>query len=110
MEYVGVFSVLFLMLGALVLAAALLRRFGLVPGSHRQKPGDKEIEVVASRLLDARNRLVVVRWRGQEYLLGAGTNGVTRIDSDTTDDTDAPTELDLPDTKFGQWAQQGRKP
>ncbi|WP_262689659.1 FliO/MopB family protein [Kordiimonas aestuarii] len=81
MEYLGVFSVLFMMLGALALMAWLVRRFGLLPGTHRQKPGDKELEIIASRLLDARNRLIVVRWRDRDYLIGTGANGVTRIDS-----------------------------
>lgn len=82
MEYLGVFSVLFIMLGGLVLMAWLVRRFGLVPGTVRAKPGDKELKIVASRLLDARNRLVVVRWRGRDYLIGTGANGITAIDND----------------------------
>ena len=85
MEYLGVFSVLFIMLGALALMAWLVRRFGLMPGTARVKPGDKELEIVASRLLDARNRLVVVRWRGRDYLIGTGANGVMTIDSDKPD-------------------------
>ncbi|WP_417449614.1 flagellar biosynthetic protein FliO [Kordiimonas sp.] len=88
MEYLGVFSVLFLMLGALALMAWLVRRFGLLPGAHRSKPADKELEVVASRLLDARNRLVVVRWHGKDYLIGTGANGVTLIDTHRPDFAD----------------------
>ena len=85
MEYLGVFSVLFIMLGALALMAWLVRRFGLLPGSVRIRPGDKEIEIIANKLLDTRTRLVVVRWRGKDYLLGTGPNGVTTIDSDKPD-------------------------
>ncbi len=85
MEYLGVFSVLFLMLGVLGLMAWLVRRFGLLPGTVRQTPGNKELEIVASKVLDARNRLVVVRWRGRDILLAAGQNGVRTIGEDRAD-------------------------
>lgn len=85
MEYLGVFSVLFIMLGALALMAWLVRRFGLLPGTVSIKPGDKELEIISNKLLDARTRLVVVRWRGKDYLIGTGPNGVTTIDSDKPD-------------------------
>lgn len=85
MEYLGVFSVLFLMLGALGLMAWLVRRFGLLPGTVKQTPGNKELEIVASKVLDARNRLVVVRWRGRDLLLAAGQNGVRTLGEDTPD-------------------------
>lgn len=85
MEYLGVFSVLFLMLGALGLMAWMVRRFGLLPGTVKHTPGNKELEIVASKVLDARNRLVVVRWRGRDILLAAGQNGVRTIGEDKPD-------------------------
>ena len=80
-EFLSAFSILFLMIGTLWLLAWAVRRYGLLPGTHKIRPGEKELEIIGSQVLDPRNRLLVVRWRGSDYLLGAGSNGVTVIDN-----------------------------
>ncbi|UTW56813.1 flagellar biosynthetic protein FliO [Kordiimonas sp. SCSIO 12610] len=72
---------------ALIFVLALLvglswavKRFGLLPGHLPAKSGKNKIEMVETRMLDARNRLMVVRWGRNEYFLGSGPNGVTVID------------------------------
>jgi len=65
----------------------MLKRSGLVPGQAPRlaKGAKKQITILESRALDARNRLVIVRWRGHEYLLGSGPNGVTTIGTEESD-------------------------
>lgn len=79
-EILSVFSVLFIMLGLFGLAAWAVKRFGLLPGQPRQRGGKKQVKILESQALDARNRIVVVQWHGRDYLLGTGQNGVRLID------------------------------
>ena len=80
-EFVSAFSVLFIMLGLLGLLAWMVKRFGLLPGQPRIGGKDKQLEILDSQMLDTRNRLVVVRWRGKDYFIGTGQTSVTLIDS-----------------------------
>lgn len=82
-EILSAFSALALVLAAMVLMAWAVRRFGLLPGQPRITAGNKKIEILESKMLDARNRLVVVRWEGKEYFLSSNPSGVTVIDSST---------------------------
>lgn len=79
-EFLGVFSVLFIMLGILALAAWAVKRFGLIPGQPKTLGKTKQVQILESQALDARNRIVVVRWQGRDYLLGTGQNGVRLLD------------------------------
>lgn len=81
-EFFSAFSVLFIMLGLLGLTAWAVKKFGLLPGQPKLTGKKKQLAVIDSQMLDARNRLVVVNWRGRDYFLGTGQNGVTLIDSD----------------------------
>jgi flagellar biosynthetic protein FliO len=78
-----IFTALFALIFVLALLGGLswaVKRFGLLPGHVPNKKGKNTIDTIETRMIDARNRLLVVRWRGDEYLLGAGSNGVTVID------------------------------
>ncbi|MFC4348367.1 flagellar biosynthetic protein FliO [Kordiimonas lipolytica] len=79
-EAISAFSILIIMLGLLGLAAWAVKRFGLIPGQPRMTGKKREITVVDSQMLDARNRLVVVNWRGRDYFLGTGQHGITLLD------------------------------
>jgi flagellar protein FliO/FliZ len=63
-------AALLLVLGVALLLAWALRRAGIA------KPlAPTRLDLVASRPLDGRNRLVVVRWDGREHLLAVGPAG-----------------------------------
>lgn len=82
-EALGAFSALLFVLAILAAAAWAMKRFGLVPGQPRTVTGKKQINVIESRMIDGRNRLVVVEWKGSEYLLATHhTRGVTPIGMD----------------------------
>jgi flagellar biogenesis protein FliO len=71
-RYVGA---LFVTLGLMVLAFWAFRRFGPRLGLDRAGAGavgPRRVEVVESRMLDARRRLVVARFAGREHLLLLG--------------------------------------
>ncbi len=91
-EALSAFSILFVMLGLLGLAAWAVKRFGLIPGQPRMVGKKREITVIDSQMLDARNRLVVVNWRGRDYLLGTGQHGVTLLDG--PEGTKAPSKFE----------------
>lgn len=69
-------AALLLVLGAAMLLAWLLRRAGIAKPSLPAR-----LDLVASRPLDGRNRLVVVSWDGREHLLAVGPAGITAIES-----------------------------
>ena len=64
-----------LVLGLLLASAALLRRWrGVVPFQSA-----KELEVVSTTYLGPKERLVVVRIRGEEWLLGVSTQQISKL-------------------------------
>lgn len=64
-------------LGLLLVAAAALRRWrGRLPGSSGGR-----LSVIETRALDARNRLVLVRWDDREHLLLIGQSGSRHLSS-----------------------------
>ncbi|WP_308909752.1 flagellar biosynthetic protein FliO [Pseudokordiimonas caeni] len=79
-EMLGAFVALLFVLALIALIAWGARRFGLVPGQPVVPRRTKEIEILEVRPLDARNRLVLVRWNGADYLVGAGAEGLRLID------------------------------
>lgn len=82
--FFSTFSVLLVMIGLMGLTAWAVKRFGLLPGQPKIRGKEREIKLLDSQTLDARNRLVVVSWRGRDYLIGTGQNGVKLIDTDTS--------------------------
>jgi flagellar protein FliO/FliZ len=80
-EVLGAIIALVFVLGLIFLMTWGVRRFGLIPGASTAKKEEREIEVLDSKMLDARSRLVVVRWRGKDYLLGNSPAGLRVIDS-----------------------------
>jgi len=68
-------SLLFV-LGLLGLFAWAVKRYGLVPGHSRVKTGEKQLDILESKMVDGRNRLVVVSWRGKQFLLGTNPGGI----------------------------------
>lgn len=83
-ETLAAISALLFVLAILALGAWAMKRFGLVPGQPRTVNGKKQINIIESRMIDGRNRLVVVEWKGTEYLLATHTGGVTPISTDKT--------------------------
>jgi flagellar protein FliO/FliZ len=59
------------------LALRALKRWQIKTGTAA---GSDAVQVLASVSLSARERLVTVRWRGREYLLGVAAGSVQRID------------------------------
>lgn len=72
------FAALLLVLGVALLLAWGLRRAGLAKPLTAAR-----LDVVATRALDGRNKLVVARWDGREHLLAVGPAGVTLVESRT---------------------------
>ena len=62
----------------------VVKRFGLLPGHSPNKNGKSTIQTIDSRIIDAKNRIIAVKWHDHEYLLGAGANGITVIDKRNT--------------------------
>ncbi|WP_374764631.1 FliO/MopB family protein [Yunchengibacter salinarum] len=85
-DILSALSVLLILLGVLFGGAWLVRRFNLVPGVPLGPRGQsREVEVLETRALDPRNRLVLVRWRGHRYLLAVGQEGSRLIDRTPAD-------------------------
>ncbi len=78
-EGLQAFSALLFVLAILALAAWALKRYGLVLGQPSKLSGKKQINIIESRMVDSRNRLIVVEWKGTEYLLATHSSGVTPI-------------------------------
>ncbi len=78
-EIFGALSALAFVLAVLALLAWAVKRFGLVPGQPHIKSGNKKINIIESRILDGKNRLVTIEWNGKEYLLATNASGVTPI-------------------------------
>lgn len=76
----GAFTALIFVLGLLGVFAWAVRRFGFMPGQPKLGRLTRELEVRESKMIDARNRLIVARWRGNDYLIGTGPEGVRLID------------------------------
>ena len=66
---------------ALVLALAWLALRALKKLQSRSTGGGNPMQVLRSAALGPRERLVTVRYRDREYLLGVATGGVNLIDS-----------------------------
>jgi len=77
----GAFSALVFVLGLLGLFVWAIKRFGFMPGQPKFGTSSKELEILESKMIDARNRLVVARWRGADYLLAFGAEGTKKIDA-----------------------------
>lgn len=76
----GAFSALIFVIGLLGLFAWSLRRFGFFPGQPKFGKGAKDLEIMESRMIDARSKLVVARWRGKDYLIAFSADGAREID------------------------------
>ncbi len=63
------------------LALRALKRWQTKTGTAA---GPNAVQVLASVSLSPRERLVTVRWRGREYLLGVAAGSVQRIDDVAT--------------------------
>ncbi|UTW57256.1 FliO/MopB family protein [Kordiimonas sp. SCSIO 12603] len=73
------FAALLFVLALMVGMSWAVKRLGLLPGQPRIKGGEKQLEVLESKLLDGRNRLVVVRWKNKEYLIATNPGGTQTI-------------------------------
>ena len=56
-DVLGALFALLFVLGLIALLAWALRRFGLAPGHVTLKKRDREIEILETRMIDARSRL-----------------------------------------------------
>lgn len=71
---------LILVVGMILGLAWFMRRFRLTP-IGTQKGHTKELHILEQQIIDSRNRLILVAWRGDTYLLASGDGGVKRIAS-----------------------------
>lgn len=95
-EVFNAFAALIFVIGLLGLFAWSLRRFGVVPGQAKFGTGTKELEILENKMIDARNKLVVARWRGTDYLLAFGADGVKEIASEKAPPAGLETSNDRP--------------
>ena len=95
-EVFNAFAALIFVIGLLGLFAWGVRRFGLVPGQAKFGNNAKELEILESKMIDARNKLVVARWRGTDYFLAFGADGVKEIASDKSPTAGMESKNDLP--------------
>jgi len=72
-------AALIFVIGLVFAGAWVVRRAGLVPGVIAGKQA-RDIDIIEQRPLDARNRVVALRWRGDDYLVVAGTEHIAVID------------------------------
>ncbi len=88
--------VLVLVLGMVLLAGAVLRRFG--PGRHLTNPRGRarRLRVMDSAPLDARRRLVLVRCDSRDHLLLIGGETDLVIDRDIPASDPPPTQPAAP--------------
>ncbi|MBL4790379.1 MAG: flagellar biosynthetic protein FliO [Kordiimonadaceae bacterium] len=75
------FFVLMVTLGIFALMMWGIKKSGLVPGTPKIKGKEKDLEFIESKTIDGRNRLVVVSWKGKQFLLGTNPNGIKVIGS-----------------------------
>ena len=78
------FAALVFVLGLLGVFAWGVKRFGFIPGQPALNRKTKELEIIETKMVDARNKLLVARWRGTDYLLASGPDGIKRIDDQKT--------------------------
>ena len=78
-DTLSAFAALLFVLALLVGMSWGVRRLGLLPGQPRVRGGEKQLEVLESKSLDGRNRLVVVRWKNKEYLIATNPGGTHTI-------------------------------
>ena len=93
MEIFSALAALFFVLALLGIFAWGVKRSGLMPGQARGKTGVKQLEIIESKMVDGRNRLVVVSWRGKQFLLGTNPGGMRLISSDLLNETDDNAEF-----------------
>ena len=72
------FAALVLVLGLFMVVAVAARRW-LPQWQQRFSETPRRLEVIETRALDARHRLVLVRCDAEEHLLVIGSHGVTRL-------------------------------
>lgn len=76
---------LFFVLGLIFAIAWLFKKSNIIPGqiSFKNK-ANSEINVIETKQLDTQNKLVLVKVKETEYLLGVGQHGIRRLDNDQT--------------------------
>jgi len=96
-EIFSALAALLFVLGLFGLFAWAVRRSGLLPGQTRVKSGEKQLDILESKMIDGRNRLLVVSWRGKQFLLGSNPAGMTLISSDDENSGDQFKKLVIDD-------------
>ncbi|GHF27037.1 hypothetical protein GCM10017044_22600 [Kordiimonas sediminis] len=80
-EFLGALTALIFVLGLIFIITWAVKKFGLLPGSYQIKKEHREIEILDSKMIDARSRVLVVRWRDKDYLVGNSPSGLSLLDS-----------------------------
>lgn len=86
MDVFAAFATLLFVLGLFGFMAWGIKRSGLLPGHAPLKGSEKQLDILESKMVDGRNRLVVVAWRGNRYLLGTNPNSIRLLASDNDKD------------------------
>jgi len=81
---------LLFVIGLMVLMLWGVRKFGLVPGlANTPKGSTKRLKIIESKMLDPRNRLILVSVDDKEYVLAANQAGARLIDGPLNEKTGA---------------------
>lgn len=73
------FGALLLVLGLLVGLLYGARKLRLVPGAPTMIKGQRDMKILENLPVSTNTRLIVVAWRGRDYMLSVGPGGVTQI-------------------------------
>ncbi len=87
-DYARYAGALLFTLGLLGLGFLVLRRFGPHLGATMTDARARRVNIVESRLIDARRRLVVIRFGDREHLVLLGASGEQLIASETAPSQD----------------------
>lgn len=80
-DYVQALAVLVLVIGLILLTARLVRRFGSIGTAGMRPAGKRRLQVLETRMLDPRHRLVLVALDDREHLLLVGSGTALRVDT-----------------------------
>ena len=80
--YLRFFFALIFVLGLIGGSAWFLKRFLLERGAHRNAKGPGRLEIVETKMIDARRKLILLRRDSVEHLLILGPNQETVIEKE----------------------------
>lgn len=86
-EIINVMWALMVVLSIIGVIAYLAKRSGYMPGSSIMAGNKSRLNIIESKSLDARHRLILVSKDDKEYLLALGPGVITLVDNHGKSDT-----------------------